>query len=60
MGIPIGFNWTTVDLSFEKKDKFTNNNFSKNETTKYNLELNLPLEQSENNSSGHSLNKVTN
>ena len=48
MGIPIGFNWTTVNLEFEYKDKSTYDNYSKNETTKYNLELNLPLEQSEN------------
>ena len=47
MGVPIGFNWTTVDLDFEFKDNVTGGKFMENEKTKANLKLKLPQERSE-------------
>jgi len=43
MGIPIGFNWTTVDLEFEFHDNVTGGKFMDNEATKANLKLKAPL-----------------
>lgn len=40
MGIPIGFNWSTVDLEFEFNDNVTGGKFMENEATIANNSLN--------------------